>query len=414
MAYTPVALTAEQAAALEVTRIGLMAACPFYAHYFYSEMVEVFTTDVPTAATDGRRIFINPDYICPLSVQERVFAYAHEIDHVISRHPQRMKSYALGNGLGDKPWDQRQFNVAADYCINAGLLETGVGRMNPDWCYADDVDGSQLTEDVYARKWKKPPETYGRSKAGAKVGAGKGTGSPTATDDVLPPEVDPVTGQEDLPSDGEFKEAVARAAAAAKAMGKLPAGLAARVDEILQPQVDWTEHVRMLLTGRMGSRRETWDRPNRRRLALNPIIVMPGRRGYGAELVVVALDTSGSIYAAPRALAAFFAEVGGVLDDVRPRRVILIECDAKVQRVQEAGSIGELEHARTQGVKGGGGTRFEPVFEHLAAENLVPETLVYLTDLQGSFPDEAPGYPVVWCSIEKGTAPFGDVVTIEV
>ena len=49
---------------------------------------------------------------------------------------------------------------------------------------------------------------------------------------------------------------------------------------------------------------------------------------------------------------------------------------------------------------GGGGTRFEPVFDHIAAdtEHDTPECLIYLTDGLGSFPDREPDYPVLWAS----------------
>ena len=206
--------------------------------------------------------------------------------------------------------------------------------------------------------------------------------------------------------------APAKAAAAAKAMGKMPAQFQKRVDELLQPQVDWREHVRTLVTGRIGARKETWDRPNRRRLALNPMLILPGRRGHGAELVVVALDTSGSIFCAPKALEAFFSEVGGILADVRPRRVILIECDARVGRVSEAATLDDLDYTRKAGVTGGGGTSFVPPFEYLAEHGLVPDCMVYLTDLEGTFPKK-PAYPVVWCTIKDHPVPFGDKVVIK-
>jgi predicted metal-dependent peptidase len=426
---TPIKLTHEQEEAMAVARVGLMAACPFYAHYFYAEMKECATLQVPTAATDGRTIFFNPDYMLGLKPAERVFVLAHEIDHVMCRDPQRMVHYGretnVTYGGVTTRFEQGQYNINADYVRNANLLETGVGQINPAWCYADDVAGSDLVEEVYHRKYKqKPPAPtcYGDSGGKAASGTKRDPFAANGTfDQLLPPSIDPVTGKQDLPDEAEFKEAIARAAAAAKAMGKLHANHQKLVDEILAPQVDWREQIRMILTGHMGARHETWSRPNRRRLALNAIsregaqmVVMPGRRGYGAELVVVGVDTSGSIYASPQAVEAFFGEVSGVLADVRPRRVILVECDARVQRVTEASSLDELEIAKQSGVKGGGGTSFVPVFDYIAENDLVPDTLIYLTDLEGTFPRKAPGYPVVWCSITAGKAPFGDTVHITV
>lgn len=418
--------TVEERRALEVARIGFMSACPFYAHLFYSEMKEVLTREIPTAATDGRHVFINPTYLASLKPPEGVFVYAHEVDHFVSRHPQRMQSYQREGNLRGTPFDAEQFNHAADYVINAGLMEQGVGLMNPSWLYSGDVVGEDLVEDVYQRIYKKPPEgggggggksrgkTYamsGKAPKGAKPDpAADAAGG--AFDGLLPPPTNPVTGREDVPDEATFKEAVARAAAAAKAMGKLPENIRRRVEAILEPQVDWREHVRMLLTGHMGARHETWNRPNRRRLVLNPLVIMPGRRGFGAHRVAVGVDTSGSV--TDPELAAYFAEIGAILADIRPKEVILIFCDAKVQRVDTASSLDELAHIRVKGAPGGGGTSFIPVFDYLAEQDIVPDTLIYATDMMGRFPSKAPAYPVVWCATTDKTAPFGDVVRIKV
>lgn len=433
--YKPCEVTPEQKYAAEVARIAFMAACPFYAHYFYSEMKEVFTLDVETAATDGRHIFINPQYLLERKPAERVFVYAHEVDHVISRHPQRFKHYANEGNVKGLDVDHQQLNFAADYVINAGLMEQGVGMFNPEWLYASDVGAEELCEDVYVRKFKKPPQgnggsgnppgacppgsTFGgsgKTSKGAK-GDGRAQAQGGAFDQVLAPPVDPVTGKEDVPNESEFKEAIARASAAAKAVGKMPGSLQRRIDEILEPQVDWREHVRMLMTGHMGASRETWNTLNRRYAALGamasrPVPQFPGRRGFGADTVAVVIDTSGSI--GERELSAFFAEVGGVIGDVRPKRVILIHCDARVQRVDEARSLDELADLRVQGSPGGGGTSFIPPFEYLAEENITPDALIYLTDLYGSAPSTPPAYPVIWACTTDQPAPWGDLVKIKV
>jgi predicted metal-dependent peptidase len=227
----------------------------------------------------------------------------------------------------------------------------------------------------------------------------------------MDPPVDPVTGDVDLPDENEFREAIARAASVAKAVGKLPGNLQRMVDEILAPQVNWRDQIRLTMTGLIGSRGESWRRPNRRRLALNPIVMLPGRNGYGCETVVVAVDTSGSV--SPKELDAYMGEVGGILADVRPRRIIVIGCDARVTQVDEVRSLDEFEGVRAKGIKGGGGTRFAPVFDYVLEHDLRPEALIYCTDLQGTFPVE-PAYPVVWCATTNDPVPFGDVVRLTV
>jgi len=436
--FTKVELTPSQKYEMEVARVGFMNACPFFAYYFYSEMTEHPTLDIPTAATDGRRVFYNPEYMAGLKPPERVFVLAHEVYHTVQQHPARMKHYTTEDNLRGHPWSQQLFNVCADWVINADLIKNDIGVCNPAWLFDPNISGDELVEDVY-EKWIKqnpPPKGGGSGSArGSGAGAnasttgnnnnptygqsrGKGAGKPDpkaqanggSFDQVLPPEVDPVTGKEDIPDEAEFREAVARAATAAKAMGKLPDSFKRMVDEILEPQISWREHIRMLVTGRIGARHETWDRPNRRRLVLNPMVIMPGRRGFGARDVAVAIDTSGSI--GEKELSAFFAEVGGVLADVRPKRIFLIWCDAAVNRVDECSSLDELAHIRAQGAPGGGGTSFIPPFEWLAEHDVSPETLIYLTDGYGAFPDE-PRYPVIWAMTTDVDPPFGETVRIK-
>ena len=420
MAFTPVDLTPTQKRTLEAARMGLMSAGPFYAFYFHAEMIELFTKDIPTACTDGRRIWINPDYVANRDPMEAVFIYAHEVSHVVCRHPQRMGHYSKVGMIRTKPYDNNLAQQCMDFVINADLIETKVGRFNPDWCFRADVRSSDLWEDVYDRLYDKYQSQGG---GGMSDGAGKGQasngakGDPVARagdgrmDEVHPPVVDEQTGREDAPSDMGHKEAVARAAAAAKAMGNLPQNLQRLVEELLAPQVSWQDHIRMTVFGRVGPRREDASRLSRRRLVLNPVITLPGTRAYGTNLIVVVVDTSGSI--GPEILRLFLSEVGGILADLRPRRIVVLGCDAAITQVDELTSSDDLEDLRVRGVRGGGGTSFVPPFEWVDEHGLRPDALVYLTDMYGRFPTVGPGYPVIWAATTDLEAPFGDVVRIK-
>ncbi len=460
--FTETKLDYTQQRALEVARVAFMTHAPFYAHLYHSIGKEVISKDIKTLATDGRHIVINPEYFTKLIPSEQVAALAHEMAHLVGRHPQRLAYYQRMGELRGKPVSRQFANIVADYVINADLLETKVGSINPNWLLHKDVHGGDLWEEVYERMWKDPPSPpppppgggdkpcpEGQPGPGGQVpsndppppdGSNKpepkpehttqrakdtnqrkpGMGKPDkladendgAFDELLPPPVNPVTGELDLPDENEFKEAVARAFAVAKAttMGDLPASIKRLVDEILTPQVNWREHIRMLVTGKIGARGETWKRPNRRRLALNPIMILPGKRGYGAELVVVGIDTSGSVD--DKQLAVYLNEVGGILNDVKPRRIVVIGCDAEVSQVDELTTLDDFEGLKEKGVSGGGGTDFRPVFEHISENNLRPDAMIYCTDMQGRFPEDEPAYPVIWAATTDEPAPWGEVVRI--
>lgn len=110
----------------------------------------------------------------------------------------------------------------------------------------------------------------------------------------------------------------------------------------------------------------------------------------------------------------FFAEMAGILEDVRPQRLVIMWCDAQVHRVDEVEEAQDLNHIRAKGAPGGGGTSFEPVFDEINKMGITPDALVYLTDGYGSFPKPVP-YTVIWGNISPPGAvkyPFGDVVDV--
>lgn len=447
--YKHAVLTASENKAMQVARIAFMDATPFFANVMISIGEEIITRDIPTAATDGKRIMINPDFFFALKVPEQVFVLAHEMWHLVSFHAQRFKHYLMAGSLKGKPAVHGMMNMCADFVINADLVNTKVGKINPEWLYDPKIKAEELWEDVYDRLMvpTPPPPPGTPCKDGDQPGTNSGSGGqpgvkPRSTpkvardsattaaerqakgdkfakanggsfDQVLEPARDPLTGKEDLPEENEFKEAIARAAAVAKAAGKLPGSVARIVKELLDHKVDWREHIRLLVTGNIGDADETWNRPNRRRLALNPQIVLPTRIGYGCERVVVGVDTSGSI--SERELQAFMAEVGGILADCQPREIVVIGCDAVVETVETVTTLDEVRALNTRGLKGGGGTYFHPVFDHVEEHQLWPETLIYLTDGYPSYwPTEKPAYPVVWAITSDQEAPFGSVVRLKV
>ena len=42
--------------------------------------------NVPTAGTDGKVIYYNPDFLSNLSIDEQVFVFAHEVCHIAFNH----------------------------------------------------------------------------------------------------------------------------------------------------------------------------------------------------------------------------------------------------------------------------------------------------------------------------------------
>lgn len=72
-----------------------------------------------TAATDGKNIFFDPEYLASLSESDRLFLIAHELMHIKFAH-----AYRLEDKNGEKR-DMETWNIATDAIINANLERDG-------------------------------------------------------------------------------------------------------------------------------------------------------------------------------------------------------------------------------------------------------------------------------------------------
>jgi predicted metal-dependent peptidase len=149
----------------------------------------------------------------------------------------------------------------------------------------------------------------------------------------------------------------------------------------------------------------SWMRPNRRHVWAG--LYLPGVIREGVGEIAIAVDCSGSVNA--RQLRLFEAEVRSILEGQRPQRVHVLYFDATVHNVETYES-GQPVHLNPVG---GGGTEFGPCFDWLDEHGIMPQTLVFLTDLHGSFPPSAPAYPVLWASTGSQKAPFGAVIPMQ-
>lgn len=401
------------------TRAALIWHCPAFSHIFYtllqntgSEQKAIFTADekLPIAATDGINLIFNtgPEGFFRFNLNQRVFIAAHEIMHCILNHcglsyhfNMRGKvSYPDGKTLA---FDAEVMNQAEDFVINAILTESKVGQ------FPTDKDGKPLglldtaiatskdnSLDTYRKIFKAQTAKSGKPRFDVHLAPGTSVGK------------DPTMATTER-NQSAWDTEVASAIAVAKAMGKLPLELLRALEAVLEPKVDWREQIQALFARKIGSGTFDWRRPDRALITRD--IYAPGRSGFGAGCVVVGIDTSGSI--GPVELDMFMAEMAGILEDVRPKRLVIIWCDAKVHRIDEAEDAGDLNTIRRKGAPGGEGTSFIPVFEAIAKEGLTPDALVYLTDGLGRFPNKEPSYPVIWGNIYKGSKyPFGDVIDI--
>lgn len=346
-----------------------------------------------TAYTDGTRLVFNPKFLKKLTVKERIYVIAHEITHVILQHPQRMRMYAdMGYGSDLNDFKPGKFNRAADYIINAYLNELKVGDQPLDTLLNGQISSNDLVDEVYLKIPDDPED---------KNGGGGWDQHELASD------------PSQLPDKGTIQRAVAAAAAAQKAAGRMPAGLQRLIDEILEPQVNWQQYLRSAIVTFAGNNEQTWNRPNRRRIAVAPYVYFPGRAGTRSEPVSLEIDTSGSI--SNHELNVFLSEAHGIMSDVQPEKIYAGFVDAalhndEIHEIEDVNGILDLK----QKAGGGGGTDMTVMHKELEKRGITVAYEIILTDGVCEFGTDT-GVPTIWCiTSESITAPWGITVHVKI
>jgi predicted metal-dependent peptidase len=382
-----------------------------------------------TAWTDGVSMGYDPEFVDQLTQNELVAVIAHEVMHCANGHPWRRDNR-----------EALRWNYACDYAINPVIEEAGfklprkVISGRPFEPLRDKAFDGKSAEWIFARL----PETKvisvqlsgsgsgagkGQNSPGKQggSGAGKGSGQPGSSPDAsgtakhghfpaaggLDVRDAPASAAAAGVTEAEWQQAVQQAAVSAKARGMLPSCLERFAAQAATPRVNWRSVLHRFV--QQAAREDySWRMPNPRYIASG--LYMPAMHSESVGPLAIAVDTSGSIDAV--LLSQFAAELRSVADDVRPLRIHVIYCDAKVHTVEtfERDDIIELKPL------GGGGTSFVPVMDWCDEQDEPPVALIYLTDLDGSHRPEPPGMPVLWASPREAgrlTPPYGEVVVLQ-
>jgi predicted metal-dependent peptidase len=396
-------------ARIQKARTRLLLDHPFFGSLLF-RLKGRETSSVPTMATDGVSLFYNPEFVESLSAPELAGVLAHEVMHPALQHHTRRADRSA-----------TRWNMACDYAINPLLVDAGL--ILPKDVLLEDRFRGMNAERIYNLLMEEEPknqqqsETGGDSEEKPESRKDQGETKEESVDETNALETPGGIGQildAPMPADDEGKTeaeqardwqiAVEQAETLAKLAGKAPAGLGRALEGAAEAAVNWRELLRRLWSETTPAD-YSWMRPNRRHIWQG--LYLPGIMREGVGEVAIAVDCSGSISA--RQLALFEAEIRSIIEGQRPERVYVLYFDAAVQKVEtyEAGQRIDLNPV------GGGGTEFGPSFEWLDARGIRPQSMVFLTDLYGSFPPAAPSYPVLWASTGGRNAPFGQVIPMQ-
>ncbi len=367
---------------LSKAKAGLILDQPFFASILLGlPLIQDDSGQTKTFATDGDSIFFNPAWLEGLSLPETTFVLAHETLHCVFQHMFRRE------GRNANRW-----NIATDYVINDVLVKEKIGVM-PKGGLLDPqlvIQGKGTAEGVY----KLLPDSTEKQGPGDHGGA---------MDECRDGGKDPA---ETASKEANMRVKIAQARNAAKMQGKLSAGLDRLVKEMTRVDSNWKEVLRRFFTDR-AKVDLSYARPKRRFLADD--LYLPSLVGEKLGRVVIAVDCSGSVD--DSLLAVFGREANGVKQDAAPSQVDVVYFDSKV--------LGDVEtfgpdDTLTLKPRGGGGTKFSPIFQLLETQDEKPVACIVLTDLQCSDFGPMPSFPVLWASTDRnGRAPFGEVIFIK-
>lgn len=345
---------------------------------------------VSTAGTNGTWVRYNEKFCTPLSDEELFGLVLHESCHVVLMHMWRRE------GRDPKLW-----NYANDAIINAYIKSRGwqlpKGGVHLNW-----VKEEHSSEYVY-NKLREQQQQNGEGK-----GSGNG-GEGDDDQDGMGGGFDGTGDLEDAQDEATRVDMEATIVAAAKMAKECGQG-SALIDRVLEKvgdsKVRWQDVTRSMLT-ESAAADYTYLRPSRRFIGSG--LYLPSLRTDALGGLAIGFDTSGSM--GPNECNQIAAELQAIVDDLNPAFVEVAYCDYSVTRVERF----ERDEPLQLQPKGGGGTRFKPVFDHFAESGEQYCGMIYFSDMMGDLDEcEEPEFPMIWADIgyDHPEPPFGTRVEV--
>ncbi len=355
------------------------------------------TQQLPTAATDGKDIFFNPEYMRSLTPDQQDGLLLHEVLHAALLHVSRRGTR-----------DAKLWNIAADIFINGAIAKQG-GYQLPEGGLRDPKLEHLSVEEIYELLMKEDSDNLSLTNADLLSQAPE-----DAQTDSSQPDSDGQGNQggdslsqsKKAALEAHWKNAMQQAGAIARSVeqGKLPAGMERELSAITAAQLDWRAYLWRYLV------QTPTDFTGFDRRFIGRGLYLETLEGETVQ-VHLAIDTSGSIDQS--GIQLFLTEVQGILSSYPHLRCDLYYVDAEAY-----GPYPLDPHSTLPKPKGGGGTSFVPFFDKVHAnwDGYSQGVCVYLTDGYGTFPEKPPELPVLWVVTPGGLDlqkfPFGEAVRL--
>jgi predicted metal-dependent peptidase len=352
---------------LVTARIGLLLKAPFFGNLATRMTLTNADAWCGTAATDGRKFYYNSEFVHKMPLKQVEFLVGHEVLHAVYDHMSR---------TGER--DRKIANIAADFCVNADLIEQRIGeKITVVGLLYDAKYKGMSMEEVYDDLMKNANKINMSDLEKMLLdehlddddGEGEGDGEGKDGHKNRPR----LSKEEKRQIRDEIKDAVLQAAQAAGA-GNVPGNVRRMIKDLTEPQINWKELLEQQIQSTIKSD-YTFARPGRKSWHMDAIL--PSAKPGETIDVVIGIDTSGSI--GPAELKVFFSEIKGIMDSYEEYRITCIGWDTEVGGVGTFTSE-NLEDITTFDPKGGGGTDPHCVWDYMIEQGIEPKKLIMFTD----------------------------------
>jgi len=385
------ALTAEQR--IERCHIELMKHPHFVAYSGILMIGECKVEDnLPTACTNGRDVRYGRKFVESLNDADLRGVILHEAKHKMYRHLLTWKHL--------NKQDPQRANMACDYVINLELVDEGSrtggfvslpkgGLINEKFRGLNSAEVFNLL----------PPQPKCKGVSEGDVGF----------DEHDWEGAESLNDAEKTELAKEIDQAIRQGAILA---GKVGGNVDRSFTDLMSAKVDWKEALREFVSSvSQGKDDSTWRKPNRRWLQHD--IYMPSTISESMGRVVVAIDTSGSIYG--EVLNRFISEVASVMQNMNPEQVDLLYWDCEVAGHEVYGLNDADRMTSSTKPKGGGGTSPKCITQYMRKHKIDPVCAIILTD--GYVGNDWGGQwncPTLWTITSDIKSPIGQTIKIEV
>lgn len=360
--------------ALNKTKIEMMTSShfSFYTHILL-RLDLIVDNKIPTAATDGLKIYFNEEFFLGLRRPERLFLMIHEMEHIIGKHSLRM--------LGRNP---KKWNFATDYYINQILKDLGLDM--PKGGLYDSIYKGMSSEEIYDAL----PDSGDYSEQFDNVmepSNGDEKGDPTDDSDEQEG-----NGSGSFMSESELalleqqidSIIVSAATETQLANGKVPNHVALAVKALSGSKVNWqTVLKRFIKSKQAGS--YSYKKPNMR---FYPEIMPSIKHADLIDNLVCVVDTSGS---ETDYFHQFVGEMLQICRMFKPKKLTVIQFSDGITRIDEVTNYNQAAKLDWETT---GGTDFQEVCDWMAENK--PKFAVVFTDGEFYTPNRTDSTDYVW------------------